>query len=173
VPFHRPFLLAALVSMALVARDGASEGQTTLEGPHYHYVSNKMYVPTSANQAREYALDLNNDGTVDNQFGMVLSAFANFGIDIQRMADKSVAEGGIILLIDLQKELPKRGSRGHPGVSRRHAEPTRVQHGRELHVHRGDDSAVVLGLPASPARGRVVRDQCQLTDQRGARWQDR
>jgi hypothetical protein len=58
VRFHRLFFLAALVSMSLVARDGASEGASTLEGPHYHYVANRMYVPISANQAREYGLDL-------------------------------------------------------------------------------------------------------------------
>jgi hypothetical protein len=100
--FHRPFLLAALVSMSLVACDDASEGQTTSERPHHHYVANKMYVPTNANQAREYGLDVNGDGTVDNRFGMVLGALSSTGIDIQGVADKSVAEGGIILLVDLQ-----------------------------------------------------------------------
>jgi hypothetical protein len=102
MPLHRPCLFVALVWISLVACDDASEGQATLEKPHHHYVANKMSVPTNTNQAREYGLDLNNDGTVDNRFGTVLSALSNTGIDIQGIADKSVAEGSIILLVDLQ-----------------------------------------------------------------------
>ncbi|HEY5949149.1 MAG TPA: hypothetical protein VIV40_26835 [Kofleriaceae bacterium] len=98
----RPFLLAAAVlPMSLVAC-GGDDGQPVPEGMHYHYVANKVFVPTSNTQAREYGLDLNADGTVDNQLGMVLSTLAGMGFDIQATIDTAVAEGSIILLADFQ-----------------------------------------------------------------------
>ena len=99
----RPFLLAAvLMPMSLVACGGDDGGNVTPEGTHYHYVANAVYVPTSNTQAREYGLDLNADGTVDNQLGMVLSTLAGMGFDIQATIDTAVAEGSIILLADFQ-----------------------------------------------------------------------
>jgi hypothetical protein len=98
----RPFLLAAaLMPMSLVAC-GGDDGNVVPEGMHYHYVANAVYVPTSNTQAREYGLDLNADGTVDNQLGMVLSTLAGMGFDIQATLDTAVAEGSIILLADFQ-----------------------------------------------------------------------
>lgn len=100
----RPFVLAALIPMSFVAC-GGDDGQPTPEGMHYHYVANKVFVPTSSNESREYGLDLNGDGTVDNQLGATLAALksqANF--DIQATIDKSVAEGSIILLADFQSK---------------------------------------------------------------------
>jgi hypothetical protein len=99
----RPFLLAAvLMPMSLVACGGDDGGNVVPEGTHYHYVANNVYVPTSNTQAREYGLDLNADGTVDNQLGMVLSTLAGMGFDIQATIDTAVAEGSIILLADFQ-----------------------------------------------------------------------
>src|SRR5688500_9626502 len=96
----RPFLLAA-ACMPLVAC-GGEDGQPTPEGTHYHYVANQVFVPTTNTQAREYGLDLNADGTTDNQLGMVLSTLAGMGFDIQATIDTAVAEGSIILLVDFQ-----------------------------------------------------------------------
>jgi hypothetical protein len=99
----RPFLLAAvLMPMSLVACGGDDGGNVVPEGTHYHYVASNVYVPTSNTQAREYGLDLNADGTVDNQLGMVLSTLAGMGFDIQATIDTAVAEGSIILLADFQ-----------------------------------------------------------------------
>jgi hypothetical protein len=61
-----------------------------------------VFVPTTNTQAREYGLDLNKDGTVDNQLGMVLSTLGSMGFDIQTTIDAAVAEGSIILLTDFQ-----------------------------------------------------------------------
>lgn len=97
----RPFLLAAVAPMLLVAC-GGDDGNVTPEGMHYHYVSNKVYVPTTNTQSREYGLDLNADGTPDNQLGMVLSTLSGMGFDIQGTIDTAVAEGDIILLVDFQ-----------------------------------------------------------------------
>ena len=99
---NRKHLLAALLPASIVACGGGG-GTIIPAGPHTHYVADHVYVPTNNNEAREDGLDLNGDGTVDNQLGMVLSALANTaGFDIQGTIDKSVAEGTIILLGDVQ-----------------------------------------------------------------------
>jgi len=101
----RPLLLAAaaLVPMSLAACGGDDGGQPTPEGAHTHYVANKVFVPTSSTESREYGLDLNGDGTVDNQLGATLAALkSQGGFDIQGTIDKAVADGSIILLVDFQ-----------------------------------------------------------------------
>jgi hypothetical protein len=100
--FFRPLLLAAaLVPMSLVAC-GGGDSVITPVGTHYHYVVNKAFVPTNNNESREYGLDLNGDGTPDNQLGMVLGTLAGMGFDIQATIDTAVLSGSIILLADLQ-----------------------------------------------------------------------
>lgn len=100
----RPLLLAAaLVPMSLAACGGSDGGQPTPEGAHTHYVANKVFVPTSSTESREYGLDLNNDGTVDNQLGATLAALkSQGGFDIQATIDTAVNDGSIILLVDFQ-----------------------------------------------------------------------
>jgi hypothetical protein len=99
----RSFLAAAaLMPMSLVACGGGDDGNVVPEGTHYHYVANKVFLPTSNTQAREFGLDLNNDKTVDNQLGMVLSTLAGMGFKLQDTIDSAVAEGSITLLADFQ-----------------------------------------------------------------------
>ncbi len=100
----RPYLLAVSLLMPSILACGGddSEGNVVPEGEHYLYVANKVLVPTTNTQAREYGLDLNNDKTVDNQLGMVLSTLGSMGFDIQATIDQSVAIGGIVLLADFQ-----------------------------------------------------------------------
>jgi hypothetical protein len=99
----RPLLLAsALIPMSLVACGGDS-GTPTPEGAHTHYIANKVFVPTSSTESREYGLDLNGDGTVDNQLGATLAALkSQGGFDIQATIDTAVNDGSIILLVDFQ-----------------------------------------------------------------------
>src|SRR5688572_15161192 len=98
----RPFLFAiAALPLTLVAC-GDDGGTIIPEGEHYQTVSKKAYVPTNNSQAREFGLDLNADGTVDNQLGMVLGTLSTMGFDIQGTIDEAVAEGSIILLVDFQ-----------------------------------------------------------------------
>lgn len=98
----RSLLLAALVPMSLVAC-GGSDGTPVPTGMHYHYVANKVFVPTSSNESREFGLDLNGDGTVDNQLGATLAALKSQAMfDIQGTIDKAIADGSIILLVDFQ-----------------------------------------------------------------------
>ena len=91
---------AALLSLAMVTCGGTST--IIPEGPHYHTVANTVLVPTNNTQAREFGLDLNGDGTVDNQLGMVLGTLAGMGFDIQGTINKAVAEGSVTLLVDYQ-----------------------------------------------------------------------
>jgi hypothetical protein len=101
--FHRSLIAAslfALVPASLVACGGSDT--IVPEGTHYHYVANKALVPTNNNESREYGLDLNGDGTTDNQLGMVLGTLAGMGFDIQGTIDQAVLEGSIILLADVQ-----------------------------------------------------------------------
>src|SRR5438552_12637393 len=102
--FRPSILLAAAAFLPSFAACGGDSGDVNVvpEGTHYHYVANKVFVPTTNMQARDYGLDLNKDGTVDNQLGMVLSTLGSMGFDIQTTIDKAVAEGSIILLADFQ-----------------------------------------------------------------------
>ena len=98
----RPFLLAAALVPSFVACGGDDGGNVIPEGTHYHYIANKVLVPTTNTQAREYGLDLNGDKTVDNQLGMVLSTLGSMGFDIQATLDEAVATADIVLLVDFQ-----------------------------------------------------------------------
>lgn len=99
----RPFLLAAAVlPLSLVACGGDDGGDITPEGEHYQYVVNQAFIPTTNTQARDYGLDLDGNGQVDNQLGMVLSTLSGMGFDLQGTIDGAIAEGSIILLVDFQ-----------------------------------------------------------------------
>ncbi|NVB79355.1 MAG: hypothetical protein HOV81_13250 [Kofleriaceae bacterium] len=99
----RPTLLAAAAALLpSIAACGGDDGQPVPEGTHYHYVANKVFVPTTNAEAQKYGLDLNGDGTIDNQLGQVLSTLGSMGFDIQMTIDTAVAEGSIILLADVQ-----------------------------------------------------------------------
>lgn len=70
-------------------------------GGHYHYVISKMTWPATASDARADGFDLNNDGTVDNQLGMVMASFNSQGFPVQPATDTAIATGQIIMLGDL------------------------------------------------------------------------
>ncbi len=65
---------------------------------------NRLLLPTNAAQAIEYGLDLDGNGVVNNQFGVGASALANAGFDLQGVMDRVIADGSIILLVDLQTD---------------------------------------------------------------------
>jgi hypothetical protein len=95
----RPYLLVCMCAPLIAC---SSSGSPTPTGMHYHYVANQVNVPTSNAQANEYGLDLTNSGMVQNQLGMVLGTLANMGFDIQGDVNKAVAEGSLMLLLDVQ-----------------------------------------------------------------------
>jgi hypothetical protein len=95
--FLRPSFFAA--AFALAACGSSSNAPT---GPHYHYVVNKVLVPTKTGDAQKYGLDLDGNGNPDNALGNLLSALATQGINAQVSIDQAVLDGSITLLADLQ-----------------------------------------------------------------------
>jgi len=79
-------------------RDAAADAQNDVS---YHYVVNKLWVPTSTAQSNQYGLDLNGDGKVDNSFGGAITSLAAAGLDVQASLDKAVLGGKLIMLASL------------------------------------------------------------------------
>lgn len=96
------FTLFAATAAVSIGACGGGDESITPTGPHYHYVMNKILVPTNATQSAEYSLDLNGNGTADNSIGTALGALSNFGFDIQAAVDKGVLGGKLIALVDVQ-----------------------------------------------------------------------
>ncbi|HUJ59590.1 MAG TPA: hypothetical protein VLX92_13885 [Kofleriaceae bacterium] len=71
-------------------------------GMHYHYVIDHVNVPTTSAQAQADGLDLDGNGTIDNQLGNVLATFTSQGFDFQTTVSQDVDDGAIIMLGDLQ-----------------------------------------------------------------------
>ena len=66
--------------------------------PVVRSVIDNMTVPAANAQAIALGLDLNGDGVVDNQLGMVLAALAAASSSVQSSTDTAVARGSILLL---------------------------------------------------------------------------
>ena len=80
----------------------ASPPPTVPSGPHYTYVLDHVTVPTSTSEARQYALDLNGDRTVDNELGEVFATATSMGFDTTKATQSAVDSGAIALIADLQ-----------------------------------------------------------------------
>jgi len=90
-----------------VAVDTAPPPDALLDAPAppagaRRYVIDHEHLPTNSNEALMYGLDLDNDATVDNQFGMVEAAFAGMGFDDQPAVDHVIDTGAVIMLADLE-----------------------------------------------------------------------
>lgn len=88
---------AATVVDALAHPDAAPA-----TGAMHRYVINHEAMPQNNTQARDSGLDLNSDGVVDNQLGMVIASFAAQGISAQTSIDTAITHGTTILLAALQ-----------------------------------------------------------------------
>ena len=91
-------------------RDGAIDSPIPADAPidvpappmgNYQYVLDHMTVPQTNNQALADGLDLNGDQHVDNQLGMVLSAFSGMGFNAQTATTQAIDTGALLTLIDL------------------------------------------------------------------------
>jgi hypothetical protein len=98
----RQLFLASATAASLIACGGGDDGVSPPSGPHFTYVTDTVTVPENNTQAREIGLDLDDNGTVDNQLGMVLGTLAGQGLEVQGTLDEAVLTGSIILLLDLQ-----------------------------------------------------------------------
>lgn len=104
------FFAAAVFAVAACG----SSSNSTPTGPHYHYVVNKVLVPTQTGDAQKYGLDLDGMPGVDNALGNLLSALATQNINAQVSIDEAVFNGSIALLMDLQT--PSFDSAGAAGI---------------------------------------------------------
>lgn len=89
-------------STTVVPIDGPPDAAVPV-GLHFHYVVDRLLVPSAAGQAQLYAQDLNGDGIVDNALGNFLATFpAQFAIDPQVVSDQAIYGGAVTLLTDIQ-----------------------------------------------------------------------
>lgn len=63
------------------------------------YVLNSVVLPA---QRTSFAIDLNGDGKVDNQFGAIVGAFAQLGFAFQANEDRAIETGKLVHLLRLQ-----------------------------------------------------------------------
>src|SRR5207247_1244217 len=68
-------------------------------GPHYKYAASALRLPGSA---MGYALDIDGDQRPDNQLKALVAALTAAGFDLQGPIDKSVQNGEVVILLDLQ-----------------------------------------------------------------------
>lgn len=101
-------ILSSLVaSLALAAcgggDDGDGGGTIDPEGTHTQYVVSDVKIPANATEASSIGRDIDGDGQNDNVLGGLLGSLATTAdLDIQTPVDEQVAQGGIILLADIQ-----------------------------------------------------------------------
>jgi hypothetical protein len=70
----------------------------------HRYVIDRESIPQNNNEARMLGLDLNGDGTVDNQLGMVLASVSSLGLSTQTTTDTAIDKGGMIVLADVHAD---------------------------------------------------------------------
>lgn len=97
-------LFPVVLGFALVACSNSDSDTPAELAPHYTYVASELEVPTNNSQAREFGLDLNGDGNVDNQLGQVLGTLAGQGIDVQIAMERAVRKGNALVLFDFQTQ---------------------------------------------------------------------
>jgi hypothetical protein len=73
-------------------------------GPTYQYVVGEISIPANNTEARQFALDLNNDKTVDNQLGMIFGTLEGMGFGVGETATEALLRGNAVLLAELQTE---------------------------------------------------------------------
>ena len=64
------------------------------------YLVDSLLLPTTNSQATSYAIDLDGDGSVENNFGQVMSAFAAQGIDMTGTVATAIANGSVVHIVD-------------------------------------------------------------------------
>ena len=128
-----------------------------------HYVVNRMMWPTTSNEARADAFDLDGDSVVDNQLGMVIASLHGQGFDVQTPTDQAIARGTSITLADLAAtDLYERDRRQLHALHRHEPEPDAVQRLERQRVRPSPDRHRQRSTPPrcratrrSPARSRA------------------
>lgn len=68
--------------------------------PHTHYVVSTLTVPNNNKQARAFGLDLNADGTIDNQLGQLSATLATQGLE-NDATQVAIDTGATTVLLDV------------------------------------------------------------------------
>jgi len=131
-------------------------------GEHHSYVVSRQQVPVNNTLARELGLDLNGDGTVDNQFGMVLATFASDNLlQSQVRTDGAIDRGDLLQLIDLQRpENDERFATGFALQIGADAQPTPCVDAMDVVCRRHLDGSGVFSVAA----GNDSQLHCESTD---------
>jgi len=66
------------------------------------YLVNDVLLPISSSEATSYAIDVDGDGFVENNFGQILAALAAQGIDFNGLMDSAVTTGSVVHLVHVQ-----------------------------------------------------------------------
>ena len=79
--------------------DGGRDG--TIVGSEHQFVIDQIDLPTSSTKAKEYAFDLDHNGTLDNQYGNILAALASAmgSASPQATLDTAMSQGRVIHLL--------------------------------------------------------------------------
>lgn len=109
-----------IVALAACGNDGAKPSDAAIDAaidaampdalidapappPNAHrYVIDHERLPTTNNEARTYGLDLDSDGVVDNQLGMVIGTLAGMGFDVEAPLTHAIDTGATIMLADVE-----------------------------------------------------------------------
>src|SRR5262245_25542134 len=63
------------------------------------FVMSQQIVPANNTQARNLALDINGDGVVENQLGLVFATLAGQGFQLQAATTRAIDRGSLIQLL--------------------------------------------------------------------------
>ena len=101
-----PGLLAVLPLTSITAcTDPAEPGPPTVETGAYHgYVQRGWVLPHNATEAQALGLDVDSDGTIDNQIGAVIGSLINLGLELDTAATDAFASGDVIALHRLRAD---------------------------------------------------------------------
>ncbi len=67
----------------------------------HHYVMDTLRVPGNNTEARDFGLDLDGNGTIDNQLGMVTGTLSGMGFEVQAATTAQIDHGQVLELFRL------------------------------------------------------------------------
>jgi len=70
----------------------------------HRFVMSKQKIPSTTQQAKDFAFDLDGNGSIDNQLGGVMASTAAQGFNVQTPADIAVDRGQILMLAEVRAD---------------------------------------------------------------------
>ena len=102
-------LTAASCCFALACSAGGGDGGSNdpividESGVHTQFVINELIIPKTANEAKNYEMDLDGDGATENALGGLLAALIKTAnLDLQSGVDDQLADASFILLASIK-----------------------------------------------------------------------